>query len=115
MGRNFKTFIVLSLLLVNVESSCCNGGSNPKPPKPVKEKKEKPKKEKPEKKPKKEKGGAPAEGTAAEAKEKDPKSSGKDKKEEKAKPIPVQVMKPHTQSILFFSFSLFHFIICSIH
>lgn len=103
MGHNIKIFIVLSLLLVNAESSCCNGGSNPKPPKPVKEKKEKPKKEKPEKKPKKEKGGAPAEGTAAEAKEKDAKSSGKEKKDEKAKPIPVQVMKPlHTQSTLFF-------------
>lgn len=89
---------------MNAESSCCSGGSNPKPPKPVKEKKEKPKKEKPEKKSKKEKGGAPAEGTAAEGKEKDPKSSGKDKKDEKAKPIPVQVKKSHScaHSIRFF-------------
>lgn len=92
--------------MTNAESSCCNGGSNPKPPKPVKEKKEKPKKEKPEKKSKKEKGGAPAEGTAAEGKEKDPKSSGKDKKDEKAKPVPVQVKSCHTfrctmHSILF--------------
>lgn len=90
------------------ESTCCSGNPNPKPPKPVKEKKEKPKKEKPEKKPKKEKGGAPAEGSAADAKEKDPKSSGKEKKEEKAKPVPVQVKKPlHKQSIgnLFFLWS----------
>lgn len=76
----------------NTESSCCNGGSTPKPPKPVKEKKEKPVKEK---KPKKEKG-APAEGTAAEAKEKDPKASGKEKEKEKdagkSKPAPVQVI-----------------------
>lgn len=76
----------------NTESTCCNGGSTPKPPKPVKEKKEKPVKEK---KPKKEKG-APAEGTAAESKEKDPKSSGKEKEKEKdagkSKPAQFQVI-----------------------
>lgn len=107
-------------ILPSAESSCCSGSPpNPKPPKPVKEKKEKPKKEKPEKKPKKEKGGAPAEGTAADAKEKDPKSSGKEKKDEKAKPVPVQVK--HTTFIsaiffdIFFSFFVFCFVYHFIH
>lgn len=75
----------------SIESSCCGGGSSaPKPPKPVKEKKEKPKKEKKPKKGEEVAAGAP------DAKEKDPKSSGKEKDKEagksSAKPTPFQVI-----------------------
>lgn len=78
----------------NTESTCCNGGSTPKPPKPVKEKKEKPKKEKKSKK--------DGEGAAAEPKdkekEKEAKSSGKDKDKEAqgSKPASFQVNKIET-------------------
>lgn len=76
----------------HTESSCCNGGSTPKPPKPVKEKKEKPKKEK---KPKKDGEAAAAEGPKDKEKEKEAKSSGKDKDKEAkgSKPASFQVNK----------------------